>query len=99
VNRIVSEINPELERYSAESDPDFEEWRQVPQAALLRQIVSDRSEITKMILEMRDDELARKGVHPVYGEMNIVEWTEFFLLHEAHHLFTIFQLKHEMNKV
>jgi hypothetical protein len=39
-----------------------------------------------------DDQLALKGTHPKYGTLMITEWTEFFLLHEAHHLFTLFRL-------
>lgn len=34
----------------------------------------------------------RIGLHPVYGPMTLEGWTEFFLLHEAHHLFTILRL-------
>ena len=35
------------------------------------------------------------GHHPKYGALTLVEWTEFFLLHEAHHLFTLFKLLNE----
>jgi hypothetical protein len=35
------------------------------------------------------------AVHKKYGALTIMEWTEFFLLHEAHHIFTIFQLMHD----
>jgi hypothetical protein len=30
--------------------------------------------------------------------MNIMQWLNFFLLHEAHHLFTIFKLAAELRK-
>jgi hypothetical protein len=36
--------------------------------------------------------LLRIGRHPVFGDLAIPAWIEFFLLHEAHHLFTIFKL-------
>jgi hypothetical protein len=42
------------------------------------------------------DKLDRTGIHPKYGKLNIIDWTEFFLLHEAHHLFAIFQLTHTL---
>jgi hypothetical protein len=31
--------------------------------------------------------------------MNMVQWFNFFLLHEAHHLFTIFKLAAELRKL
>ena len=32
-------------------------------------------------------ETARTGLHPTFGEMDVTAWLEFFLLHEAHHLY------------
>jgi hypothetical protein len=32
--------------------------------------------------------LSRKGFHPSFGALTIPQWLEFFLLHEAHHLYT-----------
>jgi hypothetical protein len=42
--------------------------------------------------DISETELNKTGTHPVYGNLNILKWIEFFLLHEAHHLLTIFQL-------
>ena len=33
-------------------------------------------------------ESARTGLHPTFGEMDVAGWLGFFLLHEAHHLYT-----------
>ncbi len=41
---------------------------------------------------LHEEQLMRIGLHPVYGPMTIEGWTEFFLLHEAHHFFTILRL-------
>jgi len=38
---------------------------------------------------LSDEQLTRTGLHPVLGEMDIPLWLEFFLLHEAHHLYAI----------
>jgi len=45
-----------------------------------------------LITNLNDEELLLTGSHPKFGVMTIPGWTEFFLLHEAHHLFTIFRL-------
>jgi hypothetical protein len=43
------------------------------------------------------------GYHDVFIDRlrrmdNVTEWTEFFLLHEAHHLYTIFLLVRDLRK-
>ncbi len=50
------------------------------------------------IFSLKDDELRRIGIHLAFGEMTVVMWVNFFLLHEAHHLFTIFKLVPEVRK-
>jgi DinB family protein len=34
-----------------------------------------------------EDAMARTGRHPTFGEIAIARWLEFFLLHEAQHLY------------
>jgi hypothetical protein len=46
----------------------------------------------ELITNLNDGELLLTGTHPKFGVLTIPGWTEFFLLHEAHHLFTIFRL-------
>jgi hypothetical protein len=33
----------------------------------------------------------RVGIHSSFGEMNLSLWLQFFLVHEAHHLYVILQ--------
>jgi hypothetical protein len=37
---------------------------------------------------MSPAESGRTGLHPTFGEMDVAGWLDFFLLHEAHHLYT-----------
>ena len=46
-----------------------------------------RRRVLELLGGLSDEQLARSGVHPLFGEMTIPMWTEFFLLHEAHHLY------------
>jgi hypothetical protein len=48
--------------------------------------------ITGRLINLNEDELKQTGYHPRLGHTPIGKWAEFFLLHEAHHLFTIMQL-------
>jgi hypothetical protein len=92
INKILSSDRPSFARYNADNDPEFETWRNLPTNELINRIKTDRSTIIKLITELSEAELGRIGIHPKYGKLSILKWTEFFVLHEAHHLFTIFQL-------
>lgn len=92
ITAILKTDDMVFDRYSAENDPDFENWRQRPLAVLLKTIESDRVILFDLITSLDEEQLRRTGVHKKYGNLTIVDWTEFFLLHEAHHMFTIFKL-------
>jgi len=42
-----------------------------------------------MVGALDDEQLGRTAVHPTLGEMALPLWIEFFLLHEAHHLYVV----------
>jgi hypothetical protein len=94
--RIISEGHtPYFERYKAEKDNDFEEYREMTESDLLKSINLNRKFLHDLVSNLSDDDLTKIGVHKKFGELNLVQWLEFFVLHEAHHIFTIFQLAHD----
>ena len=64
----------------------------------MQDLIAIRRELISKILSLNEEMLQRTGSHPLFGNMNIVQWINFFLLHEAHHLFTIFKLGAELKK-
>ena len=94
IEKMVREVNPQLSRYVAEQDPTFETVRKCAKRDLVRKLEEKRQEIIHLLSSLTETELDRSGVHPVYGKMDIPDWVEMFLLHEAHHLMTIFYLTH-----
>lgn len=94
IDKILKTENPSFERYSADTDPEFPTWRSLSLREIREQLEKDRSTIISSVEGLNDLQLQRKGRHPKYGNLNVVEWLEFFILHEAHHIFTIFQLRH-----
>jgi hypothetical protein len=94
IRKILTIDNPEFEVYKADDDDEFEIYCAFTTYELLKKISTDREVIFHLITHLPPDKLDRTGRHPKYGNLTILEWTEFFLLHEAHHLFTIFQLAH-----
>jgi hypothetical protein len=89
---ILNEETPVFAQYRAEKDPNFALKLAVPLDQLVYSFKTRREELLVEIASMEDQELKRFAFHPVYGKMNLNGWTEFFLLHEAHHLNTIFKL-------
>jgi hypothetical protein len=98
LERIQTENAPAFERYVAENDPIFPDYQELPPEDLLRGIDARRAVIFSKLQGMGEDDLKRIAHHPRYGSLDVVKWTEFFLLHEAHHLYTIFMLVQELRK-
>ena len=78
LNRILREDRPQFGRYRAEDDELWPSWSPLP-----------RRDVRSQLSSLSDEQLARTGIHPVLGEMDVPLWLEFFLLHEAHHLYAI----------
>jgi hypothetical protein len=89
---MATENEPLFERYVAENDPVFHEYSKKSVVELLSDISEKRSFIYDNLTRFSEAQLALRGRHPVYGSIAIGRWADFFLLHEAHHLWTIFQL-------
>jgi uncharacterized damage-inducible protein DinB len=94
IKLILAENKPMFGRYVADVDNNFIALRHAPVIELLAKIAEERKEITELIFSLNEAEYLRTGSHLKYGNLTVVEWTEFFLLHEAHHLFAMFQLAH-----
>lgn len=92
IEQILLTEDPSFGRYVAEEDPEFENWKSMDLPTLLRQIENDRKAIYSLITNLTDAAQYRTGIHRKFGRLTVLQWTEFFLLHEAHHMFTIFQL-------
>ena len=87
IRRILEEDRPDLERYRAEDDPAWPEWSGLPLEEILTRLTALRAELVGFVRGLSDSEINRTGIHPVLGEMPLSRWMEFFLLHEAHHLY------------
>lgn len=92
IYQILKGDTPTFAAYRADDEPDFLHARELPLTELLSKLNGNRRQILELITNLPDDDLLLKGTHLKYGTLTITEWTEFFLLHEAHHLFTIFKL-------
>jgi uncharacterized damage-inducible protein DinB len=84
---IVGEDTPRLGRYRAEDDPDSPLWSGLPTDEVVRRLRDARHRLLAWASALTEEQLGRKGLHPSFGAMTIPQWLNFFLLHEAHHLY------------
>lgn len=98
IQEMQHQHEPRFERYVADNDPLFLEACEQTVEVLLQQVREYRNTITDALLALNDSGLRRTAIHTHYGKMDVTRWAEFFLLHEAHHLFTIFKLAADLRK-
>jgi hypothetical protein len=91
LERMLREPNPSFPRYRAEDDPMWETWRTLPPAKVLARLSSLRTKLLDRLRSLRKEDFEKTGVHPKFGKMTISLWLEFFLVHEGHHLYLVWQ--------
>src|SRR5262245_5275864 len=97
MKKILEENNPSFPRYVADTDPDFLENCRKTTSDILIDLISTRREMsTARLLNKKD--LERMGNHPVFGALSLEQWLNFFVLHESHHIFTVFKMAAELRK-
>lgn len=98
IRGILEEDSPAFERYTAEADPMFHDNCTKSSREIMQDLLSIRKEMSASILNFSESDLKKTGHHPVYGKMTLLQWLNFFLLHESHHLFTIFKMAAVLRK-
>ncbi|MGK2861753.1 MAG: DinB family protein [Chitinophagaceae bacterium] len=98
IRRILNEENPIFTPYRAEADPLFHENCTKSSREIIQDLLAIRKELSANALSFKEMDLKKEADHPVYGQMNLLQWLNFFLLHEAHHLFIIFKMSAELKK-
>jgi len=92
IDRILTEQSPEFPRYRAEDDPEWPAWTSLTTPQLLVRISSMRAKLMARLRSLNEEDFERTGVHPKFGAMSLSLWLEFFLVHEAHHLYAVLQM-------
>jgi hypothetical protein len=98
IRLILTEEIPVFSPYSAETDPLFHDNCGLSSREVMQDLLSTRKQLSSAILTFKETDFEREALHSTYGKMNLLLWLNFFLLHEAHHLFTIFKLAVELRK-
>jgi uncharacterized damage-inducible protein DinB len=91
IERILAEENPAFSRYRAEDDPQWEAWRTLAYKEVAEKLASLREMLVARLKALSAADYKRTGTHSKFGEMSLSLWLEFFLVHEAHHLYVVLQ--------
>ena len=92
IEKIIKSDNPFFDRYTSNGDSNFSRLQKLNSEELLNHLEEERKKVTNFIFKLNKSELQKTGTHQKFGVMNVVEWIEFFLLHEAYHIYTIFRI-------
>lgn len=94
---ILQEESPVFDPYIAEEDGLFREYMSLSAKEVWDRMQERRIDLLSLMEQITPSDLKKTGTHARYGKMTLHEWIEFFLLHEAHHLFNIFMLRRQLN--
>lgn len=98
VKKILEGNNPVFEKYTADTDTSFLDNCSLSTREILQDLITTRKEMTASMSAIPEADFTKAGTHPFFGKMKLLEWMNFFLLHEAHHLYTIFKLGADLKK-
>ncbi len=96
---LLAGTNPIFTRYTAESDPFFLDNCHKSMREIIQDLLGLRKQMLIELTSLNEEDLRKTALHPVFGNMNLIEWLNFFLLHEAHHMFAIFKLSGELKRI
>ena len=96
VQTIMNSFNAVFSPYVAEEDEEFLKVTKLPVQALLISLKEMRETLNNFYFSLNSGELIRKGKHTQLGNFSIALWAEFFLLHEAHHIYSIFLMSNKL---
>ena len=96
IHLIINSFNIVISPYVANEDDKFPEVLKMSVSDLRKELVVMRQTINDFYFNLNSGELVRKGRHTNLGNFSIALWAEFFLLHEAHHIFSIFKMTNQL---
>ncbi|RPD39407.1 DinB family protein [Chitinophaga barathri] len=98
IERVLEEEEPVFPPYKWEEDPLFAQYRQLPIRELIEIYKDDRADFIRYVNTLAPESYRRFGRHLVYGRFSVADLIEMMILHESHHLFTMFKLIHTTPK-
>lgn len=99
IQTIMTSFNAVFSPYVAEEDEGFSKVSELSVDELLVNLKEMRQALNDFYFCLNSGELIRKGRHTQLGNFSIALWAEFFLLHEAHHIYSIFLMSNKLTDI
>jgi len=99
LNDIVQNQASVFSAYDTKKDPLFQEYQQLEVMDIWDRIQERREDLVSIAETITEEQLQKTGTHALYGSMSVGDWIDFFLLHEAHHMYRMLMLKLEHNPI
>lgn len=87
LQRVLVEEAPAFAPYREAEDGGWADWAGLAPEALWPRLSERRATLCAWAAGLTPAQAARTGVHARFGSMDVARWLEFFLVHEAHHLY------------
>jgi DinB family protein len=91
VQAMLGEDNPVLPAFEPDGDPGFAARVQRPAESVLSDFLARREALVMRLEELRPADWHRPGRHPEYASYDVHFCVEYLGLHEAHHLYQMYQ--------
>jgi hypothetical protein len=89
---IAGAASTDVTPYRAEEDPEFLAWCELSTPAILERYHVARHALISELSDVNPRKAIHVLMHPTYGKFDLDGLVEFFLHHEAHHLYQTFRL-------
>ncbi|MET0554119.1 MAG: DinB family protein [Vicinamibacteria bacterium] len=91
LERVLIEDAPAFPAYRETEDARWAAWEALTPETLWPRLSEVRAALEAWAARLTAAQAARTGVHARFGPMDVARWLEFFLVHEAHHLYVAMQ--------
>lgn len=91
LDRVLAEDGPAFPAYREAEDGGWPAWEALSAEELWPRLAERREALLAWAARLSPSQAARTGVHARFGRMDVAGWLEFFLVHEAHHLYVALQ--------
>ncbi|HWF86345.1 MAG TPA: DinB family protein [Vicinamibacterales bacterium] len=89
VQLILTEHEPTIASYRAETDPEWPEWHGLSFEEAVLRLHAARGTLIGILESLEPAQWTRVGHHAGFGALSVRAWLELFLAHEGHHLYVI----------
>jgi uncharacterized damage-inducible protein DinB len=89
IRAILADEQPSFGAYRAEQDPEWPAWQGVRFEEAMQRLHASRATLVDIVERLTPHQWTRIGRHSAFGPLTLRAWLEFFLVHEAHHLYTL----------